>query len=208
MRYCSIETCDRKHLAKGYCKPHYRRFKVFGNTGSAKVPKRGLAPYDIYHTHWRMVNRCYDSRFNGYERYGGKGIGVCKGWRESVKTFYLDMGKRPKGLSLDRINSDLNYSCGKCPECKENGWKLNCRWANPAVQVWNRGKQKNNKSGYIGVSWSREMKKWHVQMGHKNTEGLPQRLRFGYFDDPEQAAIVYDMAVIFYRGEYGVTNIL
>lgn len=74
-----------------------------------------------------MKNRCYNPNARDYAHYGGRGIGICKRWRESFEAFLEDMGRRP-GLeyTLDRINGDKNYT------------PKNCRWATRLEQARNR----------------------------------------------------------------------
>lgn len=76
---------------------------------------------------WRnMRSRCYNENDIGYARYGGRGISVCDRWRENYDAFVEDMGLRPDGLTLDRIDGNGNYE----PE--------NCRWTDYETQLNNR----------------------------------------------------------------------
>jgi hypothetical protein len=75
---------------------------------------------------WRGAkNRCFQVKHSGYSNYGGRGITMCEEWRNDFLTFLRDMGPRPYGRSLDRINNDGNYEPG------------NCRWATPKEQAMN-----------------------------------------------------------------------
>jgi hypothetical protein len=81
---------------------------------------------------WKaMRSRCYDSKSNGFDRYGARGIKVCPEWKDSFETFLEDMGKRPtKGHSIDRFpNRRGNYEPG------------NCRWATAKEQRDNQDRK-------------------------------------------------------------------
>lgn len=74
---------------------------------------------------WRaMKGRCLTPSTYRYEEYGGRGISIHPSWME-FSNFLSDMGPRPEGTSLDRINGNGNYEPG------------NCRWATPLEQVLN-----------------------------------------------------------------------
>lgn len=77
--------------------------------------------------HWlwqNMMRRCYDAKNPAFGNYGGRGITVCARWHE-FETFYADMGERPAGHSLDRIENQFGYSLE------------NCRWATRTDQARN-----------------------------------------------------------------------
>lgn len=73
------------------------------------------------------MGRCFHPTTAGYERYGGRGITVCERWL-TFDHFLADMGERPEGKTLDRIDGDGNYE----PD--------NCRWATPSEQMANQNR--------------------------------------------------------------------
>lgn len=86
-----------------------------------------------------LISRCYNPNDQRYSIYGGRGIGVCKRWKESFVAFFTDMGPKPtRKHSIDRIDNDAGYTCGKCEECMAKRWNANCRWATLKEQATNR----------------------------------------------------------------------
>lgn len=87
--------------------------------------------YTPTHRSWRnMFYRCTSSSDPSYHRYGAVGITVCARWTEpdgqGFLNFRSDLGERPKGMTLDRIDNAKGYD------------PANCRWATPTMQMNNR----------------------------------------------------------------------
>lgn len=94
-----------------------------------------------------MITRCRNTKNPGYQSYGAKGVTVCDRWLE-FELFLADMGERPLGTTIDRIESSGNYEPG------------NCRWATHVEQNNNR---RNNIVLTVGgvtkvlSAWAQEM---------------------------------------------------
>jgi hypothetical protein len=79
-----------------------------------------------------MVGRCTNPKYPAYPRYGGAGIQICQRWLKGENgvsgwlCFYEDMGPRPEGTTLDRIDGAQGYYPG------------NCKWSTPVEQQANR----------------------------------------------------------------------
>ena len=110
---------------------------------------------------WRaMLNRCTRLRDEAYPRYGGRGITVCDRWLYSFTAFLEDMGPRPDGMELDRIDTNGNYEPG------------NCRWATRDIQANNR---RNNRTVTIsGVT--KTIAEWSKDSGVKWTTAASRLL--------------------------------
>lgn len=93
-----------------------------------KSDKRGSKIYNIWKA---MRQRCMNPNCKDYEHYGARGIYICERWN-TFTNFYEDMGDKPEGLSLDRIDNSGPYS------------KENCKWSTQKEQVANARMRKNH----------------------------------------------------------------
>lgn len=114
-----------------------------------------------------MKRRCRNPKAPWFELYGGRGISVCERW-DKFENFLADMGERPDGRTLERIESNGNYEPG------------NCRWATP-------GEQNRNTSRNIWVDVDGErlcVRDWATRLG-LSWASVRGRLRRGW--DPVRA---------------------
>ena len=81
--------------------------------------------HPLYGIWMGMRNRCRTPTAKAWPAYGGRGISICERWN-SFQNFADDMGERPDGMSLERIDNDGNYEPG------------NCRWATKKDQLRNQ----------------------------------------------------------------------
>lgn len=111
---------------------------------------------------WRvwsgMKTRCDNKNNDNYKYYGGRGITYCERW-ESFGNFYKDMGERPYGMTLDRINVNGNYEPG------------NVKWSSPKEQANNR--RRNHFISYKGET--KTLTEWSRKLGI-STRGLTMRI--------------------------------
>jgi hypothetical protein len=78
-----------------------------------------------YRTWGAMITRCTNPKVNNYADYGGRGITVCERWR-TFENFLADMGVRPQGRTIERLDNEKGYEPG------------NCAWTTPKDQARNR----------------------------------------------------------------------
>ena len=109
----------------------------------------GMSGTPEYESWSAMVQRCTNPSNPAYSDYGGRGVTVCDRWRISFEAFYADMGPRPAGTSIDRIDVNGTYR----PD--------NCRWATRKQQ------QRNTRRNRLVVAFGEELPlaEWAERVG-------------------------------------------
>ena len=134
-----------------------------GRVKSCKCRYHRMTNSPEYESWTAMKTRCLNENCPEYVHYGERGITICEEWLLSFKTFYADMGPRPEGTTLERIDNDGNY----CPE--------NCRWATAIDQGRNRRSTLN--LTFRGETHCLE--EWSIRSGIGQST-LSQRLKLGW----------------------------
>jgi hypothetical protein len=126
------------------------------------ITKHGAYKTAVYKVWHAMIQRCRNPNDPGWSDYGGRGIAVCASWLQFAN-FIADMGERPKGGTLDRIDVNGPYS------------PTNCRWASSLEQVNNR--RNNRRIAFQGEELT--ISEWARRAG-LSTPGLTHRLDAGW----------------------------
>ena len=122
----------------------------------------GMSKTSTYKSWEAMIQRCSNASLKSYKNYGGRGISVCYEWTKFEK-FYADMGIKPNGCSIDRIDVNGNYD------------QLNCRWSTMKQQ--NRNRRNNRLIEFNGETMC--VNEWAESLGI-NKRTLLNRLTNGW----------------------------
>ena len=149
-----------------------------------KYEKHGLCSHELYTTWKRMIQRCSNPNDLRYPYYGGRGVTVCERWWQSFAAFLADMGERPAGLTLDRIDNSKGYEPG------------NCRWASKLTQNINTRLNWRNKIGLAGVRFRENKNAFHVSIMVAN-----RQVHLGTTPDFFEACCIRKSAEHLYRSQ-------
>lgn len=122
MLLCKCECGNEKYVSA--YQVHSGRSKSCCGVSGGRM-KHGMSNTNIYIAWCAMRNRCEKEAHPAYKDYGARGIKVCDRWQK-FENFYSDMGDRPKGKSLERVDNNKGYS----PD--------NCIWATSKQQARNK----------------------------------------------------------------------
>lgn len=123
--WCVQCTCGRISFVAGIALRQEKQIQCRHCASKKSNFIHGLVETPTYSSWHNMMKRCYNVKNPSYFYYGSRGIKVCKRWQK-FENFFVDMGKRPENMSIDRINNDGNYE------------PKNCRWATHSEQQKNK----------------------------------------------------------------------
>lgn len=125
--------------------------------------RHGLGTGSTYISYSKMISRVYNPRHVSHFRYKNQNITVCDRWLNSYLNFLEDMGERPKGMTLERIDNNKGYFPG------------NCKWAS-------RTEQQRNRKNTLYVNFNGEKKKLveliEERNNHYKSIGSPNKLTY------------------------------
>lgn len=172
-KHCEVRGCNKPYMAKGMCEMHYSRKRKYGDHNKVlKVVGQNRTKHPLYKLYHGMKDRCYNPNNTFYRYYGGRGIGMDKRWlgNNGFTNFCKDIGERPEGYTIDRIDNNKGYS----PD--------NCMWKSRSDNQLNRGLQSNNTSGEKGIHKYKANGKWTAYIDING-----KRKHLGYFNSEQDA---------------------
>lgn len=122
--------CSNACKYANYVRPSGLVYNIVDVNPAWKQATHGSSNTGTYKSWQAMKSRCLNPKADQWENYGGRGVQICPQWIATFETFMVDMGERPPGKTLDRIDTNGNYEPG------------NCRWSSAQAQAQNRRPRK------------------------------------------------------------------
>lgn len=200
---CRVDDCRRMHYAKGCCLKHYRQFERHGRILERTIYDRNeiiiegdIAYIQLYDTHCKPIKKAIIDK---------EDIDKCKQYKWGITGRYVLSVIKGKGILLH--NFVLNRKAShKIQVDHRNQIKHDCRKSNLRLCTPNQNKYNaclisTNTSGFKGVYFSKQTKKWVAEIKANKT-----KYNLGYFFDKIKAAKARDKAAIKMHGEFAVLN--
>lgn len=198
-RICSVDGCNNKHYGKGYCAKHYRQFKKYGKILERTIfDPNEIIEYDDYAEIVLYNKQCEEvartiidlEHVDSVKDYKWHLLSNGYVYNDKIGLLHRFIMNPPEDMVIDHKNRNpLDNRCDNLRTCtmQENNF--------------NHSMQSNNTSGAIGVSWSKERKRWiaQIQINGKNK-------RIGRYKTKEEAIEARKQAEIDYFGEYAPTR--
>lgn len=195
MNICTIDTCDNKHEALGYCVKHYKRYRKYGEPYRQSTKDRrlcvsmgenALLPLGINAKDGYATISAQDKWVDSYNWYLGKNGYPATRLYGKLITLHRLLLAPPSGLGVDHIDRN-----------KLNNTRENLRLCTQQQNSWNSSIKSTNTSGSKGVSYNKRLKKYESYIVYGGKRKL-----LGNFNSVEEAANAYSKAAKALFGEY------
>ena len=199
IKRCSVEGCNNKHKAKGYCGKHYYQFKKYGEVlERTKYDPNKIVLYDeyaeiiIYNKDCEEVARALID-IEDVDKIKNYKWCLSHGYAYNIKSD-IRLHRLIMNCTDDKVVDHINRD-------RLDNRKSNLRICSQQQNSINRGIQSNNNSGVVGVYWAKSRNKWcaQIMLNKKN-------IFLGYYEDMNDAIQARKQAEIDYFGEYRSNN--
>lgn len=213
MNSCTVEDCNEKHFAKGFCQKHYNQMRYHGKIQKRIItdPNEFIIESDIiriklYNNQCIEVAEVLCDSKHEIELRKYKWSFDAQ-WGYVVTSFYGEDGNKYKGFLHHLILQLMGKVIGadEKPDHIDrntlNNLESNLRVCSNSQNNINQGLRKDNTSGGKGVILLKKYKKWRARININH-----ERINLGNFDTKEEAMKAYNDAAIKYHGEFAVLN--